>query len=137
MNIVTLEDLHGKTLVSAKAEEGNKQLRLVTTDGDVYLMYHEQDCCESVWIDDICGSLGDIIGSPILSAYESNSPNFKPNYVRDYEPESETWTFYKIDTEKGGVTIRWCGQSNGYYSESVSFVKLKADGPIPRYWEMN
>lgn len=94
-------------------------------DGRVFSMCHEQDCCESVTIDDICGDLQDLVGSPILQAEEvSNEPPAKPKSEEVYCDESETWTFYKLATIKGAVTIRWYGTSNGYYSESVDFKEI-------------
>jgi len=76
---------------------------------------------------DIVGDLQDLIGSPLLMAEEvENTPNENPDGVvipEDYQ-DSFTWTFYKMATVKGYVTISWYGASNGYYNESVSFRKL-------------
>jgi hypothetical protein len=72
---------------------------------------------------DIVGDLEDLIGYPILLAEEvTNDSDVNPPGVEipEYQ-DSFTWTFYKLATIKGSVTISWYGQSNGYYNESVSF----------------
>lgn len=73
------------------------------------------------------GGIDDLIGSPIVVAEEvvhDQDVNPEGVIVPEYQ-DSFTWTFYKLDTAKGGVTIRWYGDSNGYYSESVDFERVK------------
>lgn len=117
--------LKGKTIVSIVKNEDDTEIVFETSDGDRYLMYHDQDCCESVYVESICGDITDILNSPVLVAETVVSEDIDPDGVREnnvkYREDSFTWTFYKIDTAKGGVTIRWYGTSNGYYSEDVSF----------------
>lgn len=120
--------LLGKTLVAIEVERTSDDYILFhTSDGEVYRMYHSQDCCESVCIEDICGDLEDLIGEPLIVAEEVNNYHeaytlLQPNpEIEGGVDESFTWTYYKFDTKKGGVSIRWFGTSNGYYSESVDF----------------
>lgn len=89
-----------------------------------YIMYHEQSCCESVYIAEIIGDLEDLVGTPILEAREDTSDGREePKNDDGYEPESSTWTFYNFRTIKGSVTIRWYGSSNGYYGETADFCR--------------
>lgn len=117
--------LAGKTLVSVEglSKESDKVI-FNTSDGCSYKMYHSQDCCECVCINDIESDVEDFSGALILSAEElqGDTPS---DHVWEYEPDSYTWTFYKIETDKGGVFIRWLGESNGYYGEDVSFQRIK------------
>jgi hypothetical protein len=117
---VEVDVLLGKTL---KTITGIEQSDVIfkTTDGETYRMYHDQDCCEGVGIEDIEGDINDLIGSPLLQAEEDT--NYDGGKPSEYS-ESYTWTFYKFATIKGYVTIRWLGESNGYYGESVDFVKV-------------
>ncbi len=136
-----IKDLIGKTLTEIK--NNDNELIFIVDDGTQYKMYHSQDCCESVSIDDINGDLSDLVGNPIMLAEEVSNIDFENAFrakfkkVKGYpwkeddegnsEPESCTWTFYKLATVKGYVDIRWYGSSNGYYSESVSFIQVGVD----------
>lgn len=90
-------------------------------DGREYYLFHPQNCCERVFIEDICGDIDDPIGSPILVAEERN------NEERDFDGQQQEWTFYELATVKGSVTIRWYGASNGYYSTSVNLYELSGE----------
>ena len=124
--------LEGKTLEKIERYD-DFELVFTTVDGEVYKMCHDQDCCESVVIDDICGDLDDLIGSPIVRATEDTNENESPDDLkhRERDFDSFTWTFYNMATKKGHVTIRWIGDSNGYYSESVDFELVPSDTSLP------
>lgn len=123
---VGLQELIGKTMESV-VNKDDEELIFTTIDGEVFKLYHSQDCCESVTIDDIVGDLQDLVGSPILVSEESSclkDENPAEVEVPGYQDDSFTWTFYKFATIKGYVDIRWYGESNGYYSESVDFARV-------------
>lgn len=118
-DIATFDDLRGHTLASV-VNEHNERIVFTLTDGRTYGLWHDQDCCESVSVEDICGDLEALVGSPILLAEEVTTADDGENRG----DESYTWTFYKLATVRGAVTIRWYGTSNGYYSERVTFGRL-------------
>lgn len=120
MPIQEIADLIGKTLVAVE-NIGDEEILFTVDDGKCYKLYHDQDCCESVEVEDICGDLEDLVGSPLLMAEEVTSEETPAEVEPNQFDDSFTWTFYKFATAKGYVTIRWYGTSNGYYSESVEF----------------
>lgn len=111
----SIAKLVGQTVV--KVDQGEDQIVMTLSDGRQAVFYHSQDCCESVYVDDVNGDWGDLIGAPLLVAEERTSRDGPP--TREYS-ESYTWTFYTFRTVKGSVDVRWLGESNGYYSERVS-----------------
>lgn len=116
---MNIESMIGKTFVSVEGSVGDGDLIFIADDGMKFVFNHHQDCCEGVVsIDDITGDLQDLVGEPLLVAEESTSNENPVGVEKEYQ-DSFTWTFYKFATRKGYVDVRWYGESNGYYSESV------------------
>lgn len=120
------EDLKGQTLTAVDgAEKGSERITFTTQSGERYAMFHYDDCCESVLVEDVNGDVADLLNTPVLTASETTNSERHPDGVTpEFEPDSFTWTFYRIGTIKGTVVLRWFGESNGYYSEDVSFAKV-------------
>ena len=109
-------NLLGRVLASVSIARPEDEICFTFADGEIYDMFHEEECCEEVRIDDVTGDLSDLVGTPLLGASERSSQ------TEDSKEEGHaTWTFYRFSTIKGTVVIRWRGTSNGCYSESVSF----------------
>lgn len=115
-NRVDIADMVGKVFTSVT---NNGTELIFENDTDRYVFFHSQDCCEYVRIEDIVGDLSDLEGVPLLKAEETNNLFDLLKSVDKELSESGTWTFYKFATIKGYVDVRWLGESNGYYSESV------------------
>ena len=45
--------LEGKILTKVEVNDNRDEIRFHAEDGTVYLMYHEQDCCEGVSIEGV------------------------------------------------------------------------------------
>lgn len=113
---MNINKLNGLILFSVDQLEEESDIVWFNTNQGRYCMQHYQDCCEYVRVIDFEDDIdydGEVI---VVDAYESSSD------AEDVS-ESGTWTFYHINTNKGSIYIRWLGESNGYYSESVEFNK--------------
>ena len=119
----------GKTFVQVSGSVDSDEMLFETAQGERFLFAHMQDCCETVRINDIVGDLQDLVGEPLLIAEEVSGAT-EPD---EEHYESYTYTFYKFATRKGYVDVRWLGESNGYYSESVDlFVEGVAVAETPQ-----
>lgn len=102
---------------------GSQEVSFLCQSGKLFRMYHSQDCCERVELVDVVGEASNIVnGKPVNLAEEVS--NAKASY-EEVDAESYTWTFYNIQAGECMVTLRWLGTSNGYYSESVDFQRIK------------
>lgn len=123
-----ISQMIGKTFVKVEGAVGGEGLKFTTADGECFSFSHDQDCCESVRINETVGNLADLEGVPLLMADESSNRESEP---KPHEcADSWTWTFYKFGTMQGYVDVRWLGESNGYYGEGVDlhYAKGNANG---------
>lgn len=128
----------GKEIVSIRGmEEGGIEIIIDFPDCSIRLA-HDFECCETVQIEDICGDVDDLIGSPLTmieEVVEDGDEDDENDHVSERilqdrmlsgDDHIYRWTFYKFATVKGYVTVRWLGTSNGYYSVGVSLYDCPA-----------
>lgn len=110
-----LDELVGKTIISIIGmEQSCDEIYFKCSDGTEYKMAHEYDGSEYVRIVDVYGEPNNLLHTPITLAEDvSNECDL---YELNEDDESYTWTWYKLATINGYVTIRWYGDSNGSYS---------------------
>ena len=122
-----LSELEGEVIASITGgEKGDDECVITTVSGKAIKIYHNQDCCEHVSIED-CES-DNIVGGFVHFAGFVDGVAEDP-FGEDFD-ESFTWSFLKIETSKGSVWQRWLGTSNGYYSESVDVLGGVVDETI-------
>lgn len=114
INLPHVRPLAWKHVKSVKGlSKGSDEVTFVFEDGTKLVMYHEQDCCEHVRLVDF--ELQGKLKGPLLQFQET--AEVRSGTESDYG--SETWTFYNIRIGTASLNMRWLGESNGYYSESV------------------
>lgn len=113
-------ELTGKVITEIDAECD----RIVTADGYLFTLAHIQDCCESVSHMKTIGDPQSLIGNIIKIAQEDVCDD--PDWAEKNYSECHTWTVFTLVDDNGNrVDAYWLGESNGYYSESVSVFKDK------------
>lgn len=104
--------LQGQVILAIRGmKAGSDRVEIICTDLSRVTLYHVQDCCEHVELVEVIGNPADLIGQRIVLAEVTTQ--------QDDNAESATWTFYRFRSHGGDVTLRWVGESNGYYSERV------------------
>ena len=124
-----IEDMLNRTIIAVKQDSNEDKLAFFLDNNTVVEFQHIQDCCESVYIESITGDFLDLIGNPLLVAEERITQS-------NTRCDSTTYTFYTFRTIKGSVDVRWVGNSNGYYSESVDWTVDEIAEPIRDYLQL-
>jgi len=125
MNYANFFELKGKTITSIQGINSDDSDTIITTsDGTIFTLLHQQDCCEHVRVYGSVGNIEDVINVEVIDAEDTN-PMDNPNAPDFKCYDSATWTQFRIVTNKGTFEIWWLGESNGYYGETVSVIKNK------------
>ena len=119
---ISVQELEGEILTHI--DDCDDGILLTTASGRKIRMYHQQDCCESVSIVGTDGEWHKLIGKPLLEVDVDNTETIPPSEYAD----SYTQTNFTFRVDDATVICRWIGESNGYYSESVSLEEITENG---------
>ena len=121
-----LSELEGEVISTVEGAEDGQETIITTESGKAIKIYHEQDCCEHVEIED--SEVDDIVGGYCHFAGFVGGKSSTKSDDAYWGEVSQTWSFLNIETSKGSIWQRWLGESNGYYSESVDILGGVVEG---------
>ena len=121
-----IKDFVGLT-VSAVHCDGQSEIFIKFSNGEIACIQHIQDCCESVGIERIDGDFKSLVGKKLVDCSEERGDDPEWYVWRGYR-ESYTWTIQKFVAEDGcAATVYWLGESNGHYGETPEVCDTKLD----------
>lgn len=114
------------------------EIMLCCDNGCNYYFYHEQDCCENVYIVHTDGDPSCLKNMKLVEveqtakSFGEYQDGYTEEYILENHPEidkgsidySNTLTELVFRTQEDTVCFKWLGTSNGYYSESVDLRKV-------------
>ena len=125
MEVKTYTEFSGKTIQEIRGcKKHSDEVTIKFTDGSCLKFYHQQDCCETVLLEDFDITPEWLIDSKIISVEERISRSEEGVKPLNNWDESYTWSFYVIKTSSSTMVLRWYGTSNGWYSETVDIDHL-------------
>ena len=139
-NYDSWDTLYGKIL--ERVEHYNDDTFILTfTDNTKAEFYHDQDCCEDVYItgfvscDRASAGFTPYYGMYLTSITESTIDKSEENNKLDYASYTKSiFTFNwctraqtRYNDECKQFEVHWLGTSNGYYSEGVNFRRTYID----------
>lgn len=122
MNDANFFELKRQTVKEITGLEKNSHEVFIRTNDGTYKLYHEQDCCEHVVINKVIGNVSDLVGEVIFAEEDAGAK--APDWYKGSYYDSHTWTKYVLKTASASLEFWFLGESNGYYSESVSIEKI-------------
>ena len=120
-----IKELIGEVLTHIDTDEENNEIMLTTKSGRIIKIFHYQNCCEYVSIEDTDGNWHDLIGKVIIEATHDEFEKGEPE--PEYPDYSWTRTSLKFVVDDATVISKWIGSSNGYYSETVDIQEITKD----------
>jgi len=124
-NNINKENLFGRVIESITGlEEESDKVTITFKHGGSITQFHEEDCCESVYVSQVDGNVRKHEGAVIHELIEKvlDKTEIPSDELPKYTDTSLTATFYTLKTSKGYLDWRWYGESNGYYSEGVDCI---------------
>lgn len=113
--------LKGKIIEDVTYIEEESAIYFTTSKNKQYVLMHIDECCEDVDLVDIVGDLYSLVGNKIYLAEKISNSESKP---LGRLQTTYTWTYFKLASRGGYVTLSYYGTSNGHYTEDAKLYKI-------------